>query len=144
MRARVVQVPAGGSGRTATLCSPVMSSRTSTLLIVGVVLVVFVVVGGVLIFRNQGGGGVQRTFNVAVTGGNQMSPDHLSVKAGDTVTINITSDKAGEVHLHGYDIPFDTKPGEVTSHTFKANNSGDFEIEWESTSTHLGDLAVNP
>jgi hypothetical protein len=121
-----------------------MSSRTVSPLIVGAVLVVFLVVGGFLIFRNQGGGAESRTFNVTVTGGTQMSPDHLTANAGDTITINITSDKAGEVHLHGYDIPFDTTPGQVTSHTFRATDSGDFEIEWESTGAHLGDLAVNP
>jgi plastocyanin len=114
------------------------------LLIVGAVLVVFLAVGGFLIFRNQAGGGVPRTFDVTVTNGSSMSPDHLSVKAGDRVTINIRSDKDGEVHLHGYDIALDARPGEVTSHTFTANQTGDFEIEWESTSTHLGDLAVNP
>lgn len=120
-----------------------MSSR-ATLLIVGAAVALFIVVGGFVIFRNQGGGGTSRTFDVTVTNGSSMSPDHLSAKAGDTITINITSDRAGEVHLHGYDIPFDTEPGKVASHTFKASQTGDFDIEWEATSTHLGDLAVNP
>ena len=121
-----------------------MSSRITSLLVIGVVLVLFLVVGGFVIFRNQGGGGVPVTFNVTVSNASTMTPDHLAARAGDTVTINITSDRAGEVHLHGYDIPFNTEPGKVTSHTFKANQTGDFDIEWESTSTHLGDLAVNP
>jgi hypothetical protein len=114
------------------------------LLIVGVVLVLFLAVGGFLIFRNQGGGGVPRTFDVFVTNGTTMTPSHLTARAGDTVTINVTCDRVGEVHLHGYDIAFDTKPSQVTSHTFKASQTGDFDIEWESTSTRLGDLAVNP
>jgi hypothetical protein len=50
----------------------------------------------------------------------------------------------GEVHLHGYDLAFDTKAGQVVSQTFKAVNTGDFPIEWESTSTDLGHLVVNP
>jgi hypothetical protein len=29
------------------------------------------------------------------------------------------------------------------SQTFKAANTGDFEIEWESTSAHLGHLVVS-
>jgi plastocyanin len=119
-------------------------TQRATLLTLAAVIVVFVVIGGVLIFRNQGGGGQAVSFDVKVTNASSMSPDHLSVRAGDTVTINITSDQAGEVHLHGYDIAFDTKPGEVATHTFKADTTGSFEIEWESTSTHLGDLAVNP
>ena len=71
-----------------------------------------------------------------------MSPEHLSAHAGDTVTINIRSNREGEVHLHGYDIAFDTKAGEVASHTFKADKTGSFEIELEATSTHLGELDV--
>jgi hypothetical protein len=47
------------------------------------------------------------------------------------------------VHLHGYDIHFNCTPGQVTSHTFKADNTGSFDIEWESTSTPLGTLVVS-
>lgn len=130
--------------RSAELSSPLMSSRALPLLIVGAFLVVFLAVGGFIVFRSQGGGGTPRTFDVTVTNGSSMTPDHLSAKAGDRLTINIRSDKEGEVHLHGYDIAFEAKPGEVVSHTFTANQTGDFDIEWESTSTHLGDLAVNP
>ena len=66
----------------------------------------------------------------------------IPTASGSNVTINITSDTDGEVHLHGYDIHFETKAGQVVSKTFKAVNTGDFEIEWESTSTHLGHLVV--
>jgi FtsP/CotA-like multicopper oxidase with cupredoxin domain len=113
--------------------------------IVAAVLVVFVAVGGYLIFGHRSAAPRNVTFNVTVTGGSSMKPSELTVHQNDTVTINITSDMDGEVHLHGYDIPFDTKAGQVVSHTFKAINSGGpFDIEWESTSTHLGDLIVNP
>ncbi len=121
-----------------------MTSRTAQLVIIAAVVVVFLAAGAFLIFRNQGGGGKAVTFDVTVTNAASMSPDNLQAKAGDTVTINVRSDREGEVHLHGYDIHFDTKPGQVVSHTFKAGNTGDFEIEWESTSTHLGDLVVSP
>jgi FtsP/CotA-like multicopper oxidase with cupredoxin domain len=109
-----------------------------------VLLVIFFAAGAYIIFSNKGPGPKNVTFDVAVTGANTMKPSVLSVHQNDTVTINITSDTAGEVHLHGYDIPFDTTVGQVTSHTFKAVNTGDFEIEWEATSTPLGDLKVSP
>jgi FtsP/CotA-like multicopper oxidase with cupredoxin domain len=112
--------------------------------IVAAVVVAFVVVAGYLIYKNQSGGGGNVTINVTVTHANSMSPSELDAHQNDTVTINITSDTDGEVHLHGYDIPFDCKAGQVTSHTFKADKTGDFEIEWESTSTHLGHLVVTP
>ena len=112
--------------------------------IVAAVLVIFFAVGGYIIFTNKSSGPKNVTFDVTVTGGTSMKPSELSVHQNDTVTINITSDTDGEVHLHGYDIPFENTAGKVTSHTFKAVNTGDFEIEWESTSTPLGDLKVSP
>ena len=111
--------------------------------IVVAVVVVIIAIGGVLIFANQNPGGKNVTLNVAVTGAKAMSPSDLAAHKNDTVTINVTSDTDGEVHLHGYDIHFDTKAGQVVSQTFKAVNTGDFEIEWESTSTHLGHLVVS-
>ncbi len=61
-----------------------------------------------------------------------MTPiTELTVNQNDTVTINISSDTTGEVHLHGYDIPFECVAGQVVSHTFKATISGGpFDIEW--------------
>jgi hypothetical protein len=116
-------------------------SRSRVAILV-VVLVVFAIVGGVLIFANQAAGGKDVSISVTVTGAKSMAPSDLSAHHNDNVTINITSDTDGEVHLHGYDIHFETKAGQVVSKTFKAINTGDFEIEWESTSTHLGHLVV--
>jgi hypothetical protein len=112
------------------------------LFIVAVVVALFVVVGGILIYANLPHGGKDVLINVSVTGGKTMSPSDLSANQNDNVTINVTSDTDGEVHLHGYDIHFDSKAGQTVTHTFKADKTGDFEIEWESTSTHLGHLVV--
>jgi hypothetical protein len=115
------------------------------LAIVAGVLVIFIAVGAYLIFGNQKPAPQNRPFDVTVKGGTSMVPPELKANQNDTVTINISSDTTGEVHLHGYDIAFDCVAGQVVSHTFKATISGGpFDIEWESTSTHLGDLIVNP
>lgn len=116
------------------------------LAIIAGVLVIFIAVGAYLIFANKKPAPQDRVFNVTVTGAKTMTPiTELTVNQNDTVTINIASDTTGEVHLHGYDIPFDCVADQVVSHTFKAGISGGpFDIEWESTSTHLGDLIVNP
>jgi hypothetical protein len=111
--------------------------------IVVAAVAIFVAVGGVLIFANQNAGGKNVTLNVTVTGAKSMSPSDLLAHHNDNVTINVTSDTDGEVHLHGYDIHFDTKAGQVVTQTFKADKTGDFEIEWESTSAHLGHLVVS-
>jgi len=107
-----------------------------------VLVVAFVVGGGILIYANQAHGGANVTINVTVTGAKSMSPSELTAHQNDMLTINVTSDTDGEVHLHGYDIHFDCKAGQVTTHTFKAVNTGHFDIEWESTSAPLGELVV--
>jgi hypothetical protein len=114
-------------------------SRTA---VVVVIVALFVVVGGVLIYANQSHGGQNVTLDATVTGAKSMTPGELTAHLNDTVTINITSDTTGEVHLHGYDIAFNCTAGQVTSHIFKADKSGHFDIEWESTSTPLGELVV--
>jgi hypothetical protein len=108
------------------------------------VLVVFIVAGGILIYTSRSHGGQNLTFNVTVTGAKAMSPSNLSAHQNDTVTINVTSDTDGEVHLHVYDIAFDAKVGQTVSHTFKADKTCTCDIEWESTSTGLGQLVVSP
>jgi hypothetical protein len=118
------------------------------------VLGIFAVIGGVIILTNQNHGGRNLTFNVTVTGGKSMSvapcfpagctADTLSATQNDNVTINITSDTTGEVHLHGYDIAFNAIAGQTVSHTFKAVTTCDCIIEWESTGTPLGALLVSP
>ena len=118
-------------------------SRTRVL-VVGAVLVIFFVAGGILIFVNGHRGGQNLTFDVTVTGATTMKPDTLPAHQNDTVTINITSDMDGEVHLHQYDIAFDAKAGQVVSHTFKAVNTCSCDIEWESTGHPLGTLVVSP
>jgi uncharacterized protein YxeA len=118
-------------------------SRLRIGLVAGV-FVVFAAVGAVIIFANQSSGGQNVTINVTVTGAKTMSPSQLTVHHNDNVTINVISDTDGEVHLHGYDIHFETKAGQTVSHTFKAINTGGFDIEWESTSQPLGKLTVNP
>jgi hypothetical protein len=118
------------------------------------VVAVFFVVGGVILLANQNHRGRNLTFNVAVTGGKSLSvapcfpatctSDTMSATENDNVTINITSDTTGEVHLHVYDIAFKTTAGQTVTHTFKAFTTCDCVIEWESTGASLGALLVNP
>ncbi|TMC99487.1 MAG: hypothetical protein E6I58_03800 [Chloroflexi bacterium] len=111
--------------------------------IVAAVVVVFLAIGAFLIFANQTKGGAKVTINATVSKGTSMSPGTWTAHHNDIVTVNITSDMDGEVHLHGYDIPFETKAGQVVTKTFTADKTGDFPIEWESTSTPLGHLVVS-
>ena len=112
--------------------------------VVAAVVVVFAVVAAYLVYKNEGGGGQNVTFDVTVTHADTMKPSELKVHQNDMVTISITSDTDGEVHLHGYDHAFDCKAGQLTTYLFRADKSGTFDIEWESTGAHLGDLVVEP
>lgn len=110
--------------------------------VVAVVIALFVIGGGVLIYSQQAHGGGNRELNVTVTGASKMTPSEWTAHLNDNVTIKVTSDTTGEVHLHGYDIAFQCTAGQVTSRAFKADKSGRFDIEWESTGAPLGDLVV--
>jgi hypothetical protein len=118
-------------------------SRTRASVVVGL-LVIFFVAGGIIIYATGDHGGQNRTFDVTVTHGSRMTPDTLPANQNDIVTINVHSDTTGELHLHEYDIAFNAVAAQVVSHTFKADKTGQHDIEWESTSTHLGYLVVNP
>ena len=120
-----------------------MSRSRATILFAFVVL--FGIAGGVLIYANSHKGGANVTFNLTVTGASAMTSDKpLQAHQNDNITINIKSDQDGEVHLHVYDIPFDTRAGQTVSHTFKADKTCTCLIEWESTSAELGHLVVSP
>jgi hypothetical protein len=47
-----------------------------------------------------------RTIAVAVRSGT-MTPSEVTVAEGDSVTLSITSDRAFDFHLHGYDLAHD-------------------------------------
>jgi hypothetical protein len=112
--------------------------------VLAVVVVVFLVIGGFLITRTIGGGGRPVTINLSVAG-STMTPGTPTAKQGDRVTMTIAADKAEEVHLHGYDIPFEVpNAGGKVTHTFTADKTGSFELELEATSTHLGQFEVSP
>jgi FtsP/CotA-like multicopper oxidase with cupredoxin domain len=85
----------------------------------------------------------QVAFNVRIKGAT-MTPATLTAHQNDNLTVTFTADRAEEIHLHGYNLKFETQPGKPQSKTFKAVNTGSFEIEIEDSSTHLGELDVYP
>src|SRR5260370_6246904 len=114
------------------------------------VVALFAVTSGVILLANQNHRGRNLTFNVAVTDGKSMSvapcfpatctSDTLSATQNDNVTINITSDTTGELHLHVYDVAFNALAGQTVSHTFKAVTTRDCTTDWETTGTTLRPL----
>jgi hypothetical protein len=72
----------------------------------------------------------------------------IGVKQGDEVTLRWTADAPVTVHLHGYDIEQDVKPGTPTVMTFTARAAGRFPIELHGgkgvKETTIGYLEVQP
>jgi FtsP/CotA-like multicopper oxidase with cupredoxin domain len=68
----------------------------------------------------------------------------VTVRKGSTVRLEVRSDEAGEIHIHGYDVAKDVAKGKPARFTFKADLEGAFEIEVEDTKTEIGQLVVEP
>jgi FtsP/CotA-like multicopper oxidase with cupredoxin domain len=85
-------------------------------------------------------------FVIAQSGGGSKSSPHettISVKGGvvvgdaktirvaknDTVRIVVSSDAPDQIHLHGYDIEKEAKPGQPARFQFKADREGAFVLE---------------
>ena len=68
----------------------------------------------------------------------------ITFDQGDTVRFRVRSDKAEEVHIHGYDIKKDLEPGQTATMSFKASITGIFEIEFEQSAEQIAELRVDP
>lgn len=92
-----------------------------------------------------GSGPQQHSFNIQIQDAKPVGgTTTFRVKQDDTLTFNISSDTAGEVHLHGYDLELEMAPGEKAALSLTANATGRFLIEIEETEVEIGYLEVQP
>lgn len=68
--------------------------------------------------------------------------DTVDVALGDDVILVVRSDKADEVHVHGYDEADDVSPQEDAEIEFTADIPGVFEVELEEAGQLLFELQV--
>lgn len=73
-----------------------------------------------------------------------FEPKSVRVEEGQKVVIKTTADITDEVHLHGYDISTDVKPGEVATLEFTADKTGRFPVELEKIKKDIGVIEVYP
>lgn len=85
----------------------------------------------------------ERSFDLEISE-DGMNPEEVSVREGDRVTMNITSDRPVEIHVHGYDLEREVEPGEATELSFEAGLTGRFPMEDHETEEELGVLVVEP
>jgi len=71
--------------------------------------------------------------------------EKIKARKGDRAHFEVTStDTSDEVHLHGYDISRDVKPGSRARFSFEANAEGIFEVELHGSGTQIAELTVEP
>ena len=68
----------------------------------------------------------------------------LGFSSGESAHIDLTSNRPGEIHLHGYDIEKRLQPGKTTVVRFKADIEGIFELEDHDSGQELAKVKVSP
>ena len=83
------------------------------------------------------------TIAVTIANG-KVSPSgaKYDVSKGSTVTINVTSDSADIIHVHGYEIEKDVVAGTPLVITFTADQTGSFEVETHVIEATIATLNV--
>jgi hypothetical protein len=79
-------------------------------------------------------GAVERQASLT---GDRLDPEGLDVCKGQKVTIQITTQRAGDLHLHGYDEEapeLAVEPGDTATFMFTAARAGQFVIELHTPS----------
>ena len=86
-----------------------------------------------------------KTFALTVRSGRLVSGSSvIQVREGDRVRIELTTDTADELHVHGYDLHLNTRRGETVSLDFVAKRTGRFGLELHHSKLELGALEVYP
>lgn len=80
--------------------------------------------------------------DLAIADGKLKGKTTLRVTQGQTVELRWTSDRKIELHLHGYDIEVEPKPGSPATMRFKAHASGRYPVTVHSHGGGHGEKAV--
>jgi len=84
------------------------------------------------------------SIDVTIQAGEVAGPERFSFAIGDQVSVWVLSDTSDEIHVHGYDVYFETQPGIPTEIALIADVPGIFEVELESSHVPLFELEVTP
>lgn len=70
--------------------------------------------------------------------------EELEYSAGDEVRFRVSSNRADEVHVHGYDVEQAIPAGGSATLSFPAEIEGIFEVELHESEAQIAELRVNP
>ena len=93
----------------------------------------------------SGKGGKEAIPTIVVRNGEPVDGiERLEYNAGETIRFKVESDKAEEVHLHGYDVMKDVPAGGSVTFDVPAEIEGIFEAELEGVGVQIAEIRVNP
>lgn len=91
-----------------------------------------------------GHGGEVARFTIEVSDGQVVGgPQAMPVASGDDVRIEVLTDEAGELHLHGIDEELELEAGAPGVLEFTAKDQGSFELELHDSGLVLGNVQVS-
>jgi hypothetical protein len=99
------------------------------------------IAAGLLALAATGGAANAAEVSYVLAIANGKVPDNMRlirVKQNDVVKLRWSTDKPMSVHLHGYDIEREVKPGAVTEMSFTARAAGRFTVEPHVGKTQSG------
>ena len=80
---------------------------------------------------------------IALRNGDVTPPPHrVKITKGETVRLTVSADVREEVHVHGYDVSKNVRPGRPATLEFVADQQGVFEVELEHSGLQLVQLQV--
>jgi hypothetical protein len=121
--------------------------------IVAAGLLVVAVVLFIVLHKSGDSSNVTTGVQKFVVQGNQIEGGErdLTYNKGDEVKLQATAPFDFELHIHGYEIEKEGKPGQTVSVSFPASLDGEFEVEvhhlvngQEASAVNVANLKVNP
>jgi hypothetical protein len=83
--------------------------------------------------------------SIVVKGGRPVDgPQVVKLKRDDAVVLQVLSDTADEVHVHGYNLKVALKPNVAATLKFAARRTGRFTIELHKSGAEIGVLEIYP
>jgi hypothetical protein len=82
---------------------------------------------------------------ITVRGGEPVGGvQEIAVDAGDQIRFQVSSDRAEEIHVHGYDLAQTVPAGGTVEFDFPAELEGIYEVELEELGVQIAELRVEP
>jgi hypothetical protein len=103
----------------------------SSLLCHRAVACLLVCAAGVSAFAVRAAEPAEQVIDLRIVGGSLPAAQRvIRVSKGDSVRWRVTSDAAGELHVHAYHLETKVAPGKPSELAFKAFATGRYRIEW--------------